>query len=470
MWITIAAIGLVTLEGVAFYFSWRAIRSARTPQGSVGWVVFLISAPYLAVPVYLFLGHHKYTGYITARRHSQAIRQEIDTWGARNAPAPDKIKKKYKVFEKIAELPIVIGNGAELLIDGEETFPALFSAIGQAANYILIQYYIVKDDGLGQELKGHLIAAAQRGVTVRMMIDGVGCIKLPTAFLQELQKGGVQIVDPKSVRGPKTRFQLNFRNHRKTVVIDGTTGFTGGLNVGNEYKGLDPHFGPWRDTHAKFSGPIVSQLQLVFAEDWNWITGENLLQFLNWETEHSPADIPTLLVPTGPGDALDTGSMMFLSAIVSAAKRIWIASPYFVPDTVILTALKEAALRGVEVKILVPDFADHQIPWHAAFAYFDEVSEAGCEIWRYTEGFMHQKVFLVDDDLTAVGTSNMDNRSFRLNFETMVLIFDRAMARKTEQMLRDDFARAYRLEKPLADQSWQIKTGAPIARLFAPLL
>ncbi|CTQ76733.1 cardiolipin synthase [Roseibium alexandrii] len=470
MWVGFLAISLVLLETLAFYFSWRAIKSARTPQGSVGWVVFLISAPYVAVPVYLFLGHHKYAGYLTARRDSLTIRQDIDTWGARNAPEPDQVNPTYKVFEQIAELPIVGGNGVDLLIDGKETFPALFDAIDQAAHYILIQYYIVNDDELGRELKDHLIAAVGRGVTVRMMIDGVGCIKLPTKFIEELQSGGVQIIDPKTVRGPKTRFQLNLRNHRKTVVIDGTIGFTGGLNVGNEYKGLDPKFGPWRDTHARFTGPIVSQLQLVFAEDWSFLTSENLIGHLNWETNHALDNMAALLVPTGPGDKLDTGSMMFLSAIVAAKRRVWIASPYFVPDTVILAALKQAALRGVEVKILVPDFADHQIPWHAAFAYFDEVIEVGCEIWRYKEGFMHQKVVLVDDDLAAIGTANMDNRSFRLNFETMVLLFHKKAAHQIQEMLQADFLKSYRLETPLAQQSHKIRIGAPIARLFSPLL
>jgi len=470
MWVSIAAVAIVLLEGIAFYFSWRAIKSARTPQGSVGWVVFLISAPYVAVPVYLFLGHHKYAGYITARRDSKAIRQEIDTYGERNAPDPALINPSYKVFEKIAELPAVRGNGIDLLIDGEETFSAVFEAIDQAESYILIQYYIVKDDEIGAALKDRLIAAAQRGVTVRMMIDGVGCIKLPPAYIEGLKADGVHIIDPKTVKGPKTRFQLNFRNHRKTVVIDGKTGFTGGVNVGDEYRGLDPQFGPWRDTHAQLKGPIVSQLQLVFAEDWNWTTGENLIGILNWEADHAPDNMTALLVATGPGDKLDTGSMMFLSAINAAKDRIWIASPYFVPDTVILAALKQAALRGVEVKILVPDFADHQIPWHAAFAYFDEIIEAGCEVWRYSEGFMHQKVFLIDDDVAAIGTTNMDNRSFRLNFETMVLVFDKTAAARMRKMLEDDFGKAFLLEQRLAQQKRRIRIGAPIARLFSPLL
>ena len=161
---------------------------------------------------------------------------------------------------------------------------------------------------------------------------------------------------------------------------------------------------------------------------------------------------------------------MFFSAIMAAQSRIWIASPYFVPDIDVLTALKQASMRGVEVKILIPDAVDHKMPWLAAFAYFDEIIQAGCEIWRYTEGFMHQKAFLVDNGLAAVGTTNLDNRSFRLNFETMVLVFDAEAALELTTVLETDFSNAYRLEKRLVDQPLGVRLGAPVARLFAPLL
>ncbi|MBO6895422.1 MAG: cardiolipin synthase [Roseibium sp.] len=470
MWVSIVAGVLVCLEIIAIYFSWRAIQSARTPQGSVGWVVFLVSAPYLAVPIYLFLGHHKYAGYINTRRDNQDLRDEILKWSAANAPVETGNLPDTSVYEKLAQLPACRGNSMELLIDGKATFSALFAAIDAAQSYILIQYYIVKDDEIGRQLRDHLISAAKRGVTVRMLVDGVGSLKLPKSYLRQLTEGGVRIIDPKTVRGPKTRFQLNLRNHRKTVVIDGKTGFTGGVNVGDEYLGLDEKFGQWRDTHAKFRGPVVSQLQLIFVEDWYWATEENLIEDLAWETEHEEANMTALLIPTGPGDTMEGGSLMFYTAIAAAKKRIWIASPYFVPDEVILTALKHAALRGVEVKLLVPDVVDHKIPWLAAFAYFDEVIEAGCEIWRYNQGFMHQKVFLVDDTLAAVGTSNLDNRSFRLNFETMVLLFDAEAAASVETMLEADFSRAFRLTRSLEAQPHRIRIGAPVARLFSPLL
>ena len=240
--------------------------------------------------------------------------------------------------------------------------------------------------------------------------------------------------------------------------------------MGDEYMGLDRNFGAWRDTHVELQGPVVSQLQLIFAEDWHWATAEILVNELLWEAPHASEDMTAMIVATGPGDDMETGALFFFSAISAATRRIWIASPYFVPDTDILTALKHAALRGVDVRILVPEMVDHKVTWLAAFAYFDEVRTAGVGIWRYQSGFMHQKVVLVDDAFAAIGTANLDNRSFRLNFETMATFFDPRPAAATAVMLEKDFERAFLLNKTLSEQSWQIRVGAPIARLFAPVL
>ena len=237
-----------------------------------------------------------------------------------------------------------------------------------------------------------------------------------------------------------------------------------------EYMGRDPAFGPWRDTHLELHGPVVLQLQLIFTEDWHWATGDALLDELNWEAHHCPSDTIALLVPTGPADKMETGALFFFAAIAAARERVWIASPYCVPDADILTALKHAALAGRDVRLLVPEVIDHHIPWLAAFAYFDELREAGVQIWRYQKGFMHQKVVLVDDALAAIGTSNLDNRSFRLNFEAMVIGFDETFAQGVADFLEADFTDATLLSKLLSAQPIRVRYGAPIARLFAPLL
>ncbi len=470
MWTLLVSAFLIFLYLTAVVFSIRAAQTARTPQGAVGWVVFLIATPMLAVPMYLFLGHHRFRGYRIARKESERVVEGIKTFADFSKPDRESMQINPRPFEALAHLPVSRGNGASLLIDGQATFDAIFEAIDAAKNYVLIQFYIVRDDTLGQQLKDRLVAAAERGVHVRFLTDSVGSYGLPTAYLESLQQAGIDVANPKERRGPKFRFQLNYRNHRKTVIIDGETGFIGGHNVGVEYLGQNAHFGHWRDTHVRITGHIVRQLQLIFTEDWHWAHEEDLIDHLDWAGSESDQDMNALLVATGPGDETETGAMMFFAAIAEAKERLWIASPYFVPDIDIMTALQHAALRGVDVRILVPDMIDHRLPWLAAFAYFDEIRDCGVRVFRYADGFMHQKVFVVDDTLAAVGTTNLDNRSFRLNFEAMALFFDARAAEAAASMLRTDFEKSYELTRTLQQQPAHIRFGAPLARLFAPIL
>lgn len=470
MWTTIIAAIYVALEATAVYFAYRAVSRARTPQGSIAWVIFLITTPWLAVPAFLFFGHVRFPGYVIARRDSTEVIAGVGRLAQLSPAQGDGGEFGFHSFEKIAEMPVVSGNSMDLLVDGEQTFAALFAAFDAARSYILVQFYIINDDNLGRAFAKRLKAASIRGVSVRLLFDSVGCAKLPKSYLQELREAGVEVVNAHAIRGPRHRFQVNFRNHRKTVVIDGHTAFTGGLNVGDEYMGRDPQYGAWRDTHCRLRGPIVSQLQLVFAEDWHWATRTLLIPKLHWDAGRAEEEMDGLVVATGPGDLMETGSLYFCACITRATERLWIASPYFVPDVDILTALKLAALRGVDVRILVPDVIDHWMPWLAAFAYFDEVRAAGVQVWRYAEGFMHQKVVLVDEAIASVGTTNMDNRSCRLNFEATVMMFDARATVDVAEMLEADFARSFLLDKPLRDQPVHIRTGAPFARLLAPIL
>ncbi len=470
MWVSIYAASYLVLEIAALYFAYVAVARARTPQGSIAWVAFLISVPWLSVPAFLFFGHTRFRGYVVARRDSEEVIAGIGAFGKSNQPTGDGGDRGFTSFEAIAKLPVVGGSAMDLLIDGKATFDAIFEAIDEADSYVLAQFYIIHDDDLGRAFADRLVAAAKRGVDVRLLFDSVGCSKLPQPYLDRLSKAGVKVVNAHALRGPRHRFQVNFRNHRKTVVVDGQVGFTGGLNVGDEYMGHSDRFGPWRDTHCRLRGPVVTQLQLVFAEDWHWATHALLISELQWEPEPAEENMDALIVATGPGDVMETGTLYFCACILEARERVWIASPYFVPDVDILSALKLAALRGVDVRILVPDVIDHRIPWLAAFAYFDEIREAGVRVWRYTDGFMHQKVVLVDDDIASVGTTNMDNRSCRLNFEATAMIFDPRAAEAVAEMLESDFERAYLMEKTLVEQSLRRQIGAPFARLWAPIL
>lgn len=470
---TLYVLGYVLLEGIAILLGIRAIRTARTAQGAAGWAVFLLSVPIVAVPAYLAFGNWRVQGYVVARRRVGLVVEGIRRQGAEHPPhrlPPPLGRASVRAFEKLAGLPVVSGNDMRVLIDGAAAYEAIFAAIEAARRYVLVQVYILRDDALGRDLRDRLIAASGRGVRVVLLFDAVGSYGLPASYVAALQAAGVETANVHAKKGPRLRLQINFRNHRKIVVVDGEVGFTGGLNVGDEYMSRDPVFGRWRDTHCRIEGPMVSQLQLAFAEDWHWATGQALRDGITWDPGTAERNMDGLVVATGPADHEDYGTLYFCALAHAAERRLWIASAYLVPDTEILAALKLAALRGVEVRVLVPEAVDHWLPWLAALAYVDELQGAGVEVWRYTGGFLHQKVAVVDDTIAAVGSHNLDNRSCRLNFEATAVMFDATAAAEVAAMLEEDFAQAFRLESGLAERPiWQ-RTAAPVARLFAPLL
>ena len=265
--------------------------------------------------------------------------------------------------------------------------------------------------------------------------------------------------------------QVNFRNHRKIVVADGDIAFVGGLNVGDEYLGKSPQHGAWRDTHARVAGPSADAFQLIFAEDWHWATGEQI-PGLEWEArlvDDSNHDV--LVLPSGPADELETCNLMFAHAIHSAQKRFWIASPYFVPNAEIVSALQVAGLRGVDVRILLPANPDHLMVYLASFYLMNATGGNGIRFFRYTEGFMHQKAFLIDDFGVGIGTANLDNRSFRLNFEVTLLSVNHELAATVQAMFERDFANSREVPYNEIDQhNVLFKIGAAAARLLSPIL
>jgi cardiolipin synthase len=292
---------------------------------------------------------------------------------------------------------------------------------------------------------------------------------LPQSYRQELIAAGAVVHQFGSPSRFRNRFQLNFRNHRKIVVVDGKAGFAGGHNVGNEYLGESKRFGPWRDTHLKLTGPAVMGLQFAFLENWFWVTGKT--PELNWVPEATPSDTNVLIVPSGPSDELETCSLFFVQMLNVAKKCAWITSPYFVPNEAVLDALIIAALRGVDVRVMIPENPDKKTVWYAAFAYMKEAQTAGVQFYRYRKGFLHQKVMLVDDDLAVVGTANLDNRSFRLNFELSVLVSDRSFAAQIEQMLRVDFDECHQVTREeTTTQSLPVRIAIAGSRLLSPIL
>lgn len=440
---TTMAIAYAAVQLLGLITSVFALLSTRTSQGTIAWVVTLIAFPWLGVPAYLIFGRTRFNGYISARvedekdfrRKLGVIRQDITPF---LSPQPQQ-HEKLKAFEVLAKLPFTQGNNVTLLINGQSTFGDIFSGIRKANDYILIQFYIIRDDELGLQLWNHLTEAIQRGVRVYFLYDEIGSYALSEQYLDSLAEAGAMVHSFHSSRSTKNRFQLNFRNHRKIVVVDGKTAWVGGHNVGDEYLGNDPDFPFWRDTHIRLEGPAVLGTQLSFVEDWHWVTEDT--PKLNWTpTIPKQAKQRVLILPSGPSDTFETASLMMQQAMHVAEKRIWIASPYFVPDEGVLQALRLAAIRGVDVRILIPEKTDNKLIYLSAFSFVAGILQAGVKVMRYQRGFLHQKVFLVDDYLAAVGTSNMDNRSFRLNFEITALVDDEGFAKQIENMMLDDFS------------------------------
>ena len=464
---------LVIAHLLGFVSSINALMTTRTSQGAIAWIVALNSFPVVSVPAYWILGRNKFQGYVTARHAlDEQHDQQIETIRKQVLP----FKRKFEgapggamVGEQLAQMPFLGNNEVELLIDGEQTFDSIMEGIGLARKYILVQFYIIRDDGLGRRLKQGLIDKAREGVRIYLLYDEIGSYTLPRTYIDELRKAGIAAHSFHSTRGARNRFQINFRNHRKIVVVDGSIGWVGGHNVGDEYLGKDPKFGPWRDTHMKIAGPAVLQLQVSLLEDYHWATGK-LLE-LDWKPVPAPeGDAAVLILPSGPADELETASLMYQQAIHSARERIWIASPYFVPDESVLSALHLAVLRGVEVKILIPDVSDSKLVYYSAYAFIGELLRAGIQIYRYRPGFLHEKVFLIDDRLAGVGTVNFDNRSFRLNFEITALVVEEKLISAVEQMFRNDFAQSTKMvTADVENKPWWFKVLARASYLTAPI-
>lgn len=470
LWVATAAIFHV----LGFFASVNAVMTARTSQGAIAWAVSLNTCPYVAVPAYWFLGRSRFHGYVTARRAGdvnvqQEIEHVLEKLNLYRVQEKD-LTSAGVAAEKLADLPHLGGNSVELLVDGEATFDNILQGIDAAKEYILFQFFIVKDDEIGRRVKDHLIAKAEEGVKVFFLYDEVGSHDLPDAYKDELRGAGVEVYDFHTQKGFRNRFQINFRNHRKVVVVDGKVAWVGGHNVGDEYLGKDPKFGHWRDTHVRIEGPAALAVQVSFVEDWYWAAEKTIPEVVWDPTPAKDGDKRVLVVPTGPADKLESAALMFHHTINSAKERIWIASPYFVPDDAILSAIQLAGLRGVDVRILIPDMPDHLLVYLAAFSYFDDASETGARFFRYTDGFLHQKVMLIDDHLATVGTANFDNRSFRLNFEITSLVADEEFAAEIEKMFENDFAHAREMtEADVDDRSYWFTLGTRLARLTSPV-
>lgn len=463
---------LVAFEIVGILHVLHALMNVRTSQGTIAWVISLVAVPFIAIPLYWLLGRTRFSVRVGGRRKNDERLAELAESMHQGLLQLEVEIPEDDAFERAARmlggLPFTRGNHLELLIDGDETFERIFSAIREARHYLLVNFFIVKNDTLGVRFQKALIERARDGVRVYFLFDEIGSHKLPRRFLKELRDAGVQCHSFGINRYWWSRFQLNFRNHRKVVVSDGKIAFIGGLNVGDEYLGRDRKFGQWRDTHLAMRGPVVEAVQLVFLQDWFWAA--NHVPELHWSNSAEPEDQIAAIIPTGPADPGDSWQLIVAEAANSSRRRLWIASPYFVPDEGVLTALQTAAIRGVDVRILLPERADHLLVWLSAFSYYEQSIPFGIRLFRYHRGFLHQKVMLIDDRLAAVGTANLDNRSFRLNFEITAFSNDSKFVQEVAAMLEKDFGYAKEAKvEDFTNSPFLFRAACRAARLFAPI-
>ncbi|MCA1297457.1 cardiolipin synthase [Stappia indica] len=449
----------------------REVLYSRTSQGSIAWLLSLLFLPFPTGFLYLVFGWKRFEEY--AEIHAYAGR-ETRAARARDMHLADMTTStSWPVLTRIAQIPFLAGNTADLLIDGPDTFASILEGIAAARREVLVQFFIIRDDELGNQLADCLIERASAGVPIRLLYDDVGSKSLSRRYIRRLVEAGVKVSAfnerHKLLRltGP---MRLNYRNHRKIVVVDGITAWVGGHNVGDEYVGRSPAFGHWRDTHVKVSGPAAIGCALAFCEDWHWATGAPMTPYLP-DPVPQPGDEPVLVMPTGPADTFEDCAIAFSEVIARARKRLWIVSPYFVPEESMQTALLAAAMRGVDIRILLPEKADHRLVWLASYAHADDMVAQGIKVYRYKAGFLHQKVILVDDEIAGIGTVNFDARSFRINFEVTLWFTHQRMIEAVDAMLARDFAEARATtSSDLSSRSYAFRLVAQAARLFSPIL
>jgi cardiolipin synthase A/B len=450
----------------------------RKPAHTITWLVVLGSFPLIGFFFYLMFGRN----YRKQRLFQKKAMLDEQTflkfqgqreWAIEQMPIGEHQRPLLQLAHRIGKSPVSLATETRVLTNGEETFSTIFEELEKATHHIHLEYYIVRHDEVGQKLKTILIEKAKKGVHVRFLYDAVGSWKLSKTYIQELRDAGVEIIPFSPVRLPFLSNTINFRNHRKIIVIDGTIGFVGGLNIGDEYLGKDKYFGFWRDTHLWIRGEAVRTLQLIFLQDWYYMTGKTLLtpEYLSPELVHYDGQGGVQLIAGGPDQKWEVIKHLYFAMITSAQRSIWIASPYFVPDEDILTALKIAALSGLDVRILAPKRPDKKIVFYASRSYFPELLEAGVKIYEYSKGFLHSKIMIVDGELASIGTANMDMRSFHLNFEVNAFLYHTDSTKK----LVADFLEDLKEASPIDYETFQqrplsIRVVESVSRLLSPLL
>jgi len=440
----------------------------REPAVALAWLLGIVLFPVLGMICFWYFGRDRVRRSARPRLRLLAERRAEESTAGFELVA-GSLRSLARTAWQSARAPVTVGNLVEVLIDGTEVYPAELAAIEGAQRTVDATYYSFGRDEIGRRFRDALVAAAQRGVRVRLLVDALGSINLG-GFLRPLKRAG-GAWHPFLPFNPFDGLSLNLRNHRKTLVTDSEIGFLGGLNIGDEYLHGTRALGAWRDTSLRIHGPAVAELQAVFADDWAFTTGSETEAKPNPDTIPSLGRCPVQIVPSGPDDRAEAIYDVFFAAISLAKRSLDLATPYFVPDLAIWVAIRSAAMRGVRVRILVPGRNDQWLTAAASRSYGEELMTAGVEIYRYTPGMMHAKTMIIDGEWASVGTANMDVRSFRLNFEVTALLYDPEAIRPLQASFERDVAQSELVDpRRFGERPFFVRAVEGFARLLSPLL
>lgn len=453
----------------------------RRPQRAIAWIFITFCCPPLGLVFYYCLGRD-YRQNRKLNKRCTTLNREIRTHVTGKIKVVKSVLESgnphyennndlLNLFSKLSEGPITGHNKSRVLSSGREAYDAMLIAMEEAQEHIHMEFYIFRDDEIGEQFQDVMIRKARQGVKVRVLCDGLGSHKLSRRFINTLKKSGVEFF---FFLPPLTSLldrRFNYRNHRKILVVDGLVGFTGGMNIGDDYMGKDPKMGYWRDTHLRLEGDSVYYIQYVFLKDWRLASGEGM-SHPRFFPKHSCVEKEAVqIVGSGPDGAIDASQEMYFAALCAAKHRIWITSPYFIPDSAICRALKSAVLRGVDVKIIIPAKPDNKLVYNASLSYLENLQDAGVKFYQYTKGFMHAKIMIVDDLLATVGSANLDMRSFYSNFElTAVLLHPEAVSLLATGFEKDLGQSDYIDPLQFRKRGSIVKLGEGLCKLLSPLL
>ena len=453
----------------------------RSPYKTIAWILVLILLPIVGLIFYLFFGQEYRKNKLFSRKGIKSLGKfrELSSKQLReiehtHLSLNNELLKKENIIRLLlnnSNSLFTTGNQLQILNNGNETFQAIIQAIKNAKHHIHFEYYIFSDDKIGNKIKNLLIEKSREGVEVRIIIDDVGSWSLGDKFISELKENGIEIYSFMEVRFPRFTSKMNFRNHRKIIVIDGETGFTGGINIADRYIEGIKKLGHWRDTHLQIEGDAVACLQVIFAADWYFVINENLAGEKYFPKFTEKAGIPVQVSASGPDSDWKNIEQAFFAAIANAREKVYITTPYLMPPKSIFSALEMAALSNVDVRIIIPEKSDAITPKWASFSYVEKLLEAGVKIYFFQDGFIHSKIMIVDDILSTIGTSNLDFRSFETNFEVNAFIYEKEFALTLEKHFISDLNNSREIKlNEWKQRPWHYKVRESLAHIVAPLM